>query len=105
MFFNLQHERIQATLEALEQQIRAGHFGDWDYPGISLFTLIDWILFRDLVDLKPFPVLLQFRNAHLNRPMVAENRPAFKLKTTGQSQDSDLYYLFHTNKAAGLMRP
>ena len=75
LFFNLQHERIQATLEALEQQIRAGQFGRWDYLSISLFTLIDWVLFRDLVDLKPFPVLLQFRNEHLNQPMVAETDP------------------------------
>jgi glutathione S-transferase len=75
LFFNLQHERIQATLEALEQQIRAGQFGRWDYLSISLFTLIDWVLFRDLVDLKPFPVLLQFRNEHLKQPMVAETDP------------------------------
>jgi glutathione S-transferase len=75
LFFNLQHERIQATLEALEQQIRAGQFGRWDYLSISLYTLVDWVLFRDLVDLKPFPVLLQFRNEHLKRPMVAETDP------------------------------
>ncbi len=75
LFFNLQHERVQATLEALEQQIRAGQFGQWDYVSISLFTLLDWILFRELVDLKPFPVLLQFRNEHLKQPMVAETDP------------------------------
>lgn len=75
LFFNLQHERVQATLEALEQQIRAGQFGQWDYVSISLFTLLDWILFRELVDLKPFTVLLQFRNEHLKQPMVAETDP------------------------------
>lgn len=75
LFFNLQHERIQATLEALEQQIRTGQFGQWDYLSISLFTLIDWILFRELVDLKPFPLLLQFRTEHLAKPMVAETDP------------------------------
>lgn len=75
LFFNLQHERVQATLEALEQKIRAGQFGQWDYVSISLFTLLDWILFRELVDLKPFPVLLQFRNEHLKQPMVAETDP------------------------------
>jgi glutathione S-transferase len=75
LFFNLQHERIQATLEALEQQIKAGQFGQWDYTAISLYTLVDWILFRDLVDLKPFPVLLQFRSEHLKQPMVAETDP------------------------------
>lgn len=75
LFFNLQHERIQATLEALEQQIKAGQFGQWDYTAISLYSLIDWILFRDLVDLKPFPVLLQFRSEHLKQPMVAETDP------------------------------
>ncbi|MDF3126576.1 glutathione S-transferase family protein [Rheinheimera sp. 1928-s] len=75
LFFNLQHERIQATLEALEQQIKAGQFGQWDYTAMSLYTLVDWILFRDLVDLKPFPVLLQFRSEHLKQPMVAETDP------------------------------
>lgn len=75
LFFNLQHERIQATLEALEQHIRAGQFGQWDYVSISLFTLIDWILYRDLADLKPFQALLHFRTSNLHQPMVAETDP------------------------------
>lgn len=75
LFFNLQHERIQATLEALDQQVRSGHFGRWDYLSISLYTLIDWILFRDLQDLKPYAALLQFRTANLHQPMVAETDP------------------------------
>jgi glutathione S-transferase len=75
LFFNLQHERIQATLTELEHQVRAGQFGRWDYLSISLFTLIDWILFRELLDLKPYPLLLQFRTEQLNQPMVADTDP------------------------------
>ena len=75
LFFNLQHERVQATLEALEQHVRDGKFAQWDYLSMSLYTVIDWILFRELADLKPFTALLQFRTEHLNQAMVAETDP------------------------------
>jgi len=75
LFFNLQHERVQGTLQVLEQQASAGQFVDWDYLAISLFCLLDWAEFRSLVDLKAFPALRQFVEQTRDRPAVSETDP------------------------------
>lgn len=75
LFFNLQHERIEGTLQVLEQQAAAGQFKQWDYVAISLFCLIDWMLFRQLGDLTQYPALQQFLAEHQQQPGVAQSDP------------------------------
>ena len=75
LFFNLQHERIGGTLQVLEQQAAEGQFAKWDYLAISLFCLVDWIAFRQLVDLSPYPVLQRFCANAQNQPGVAQTDP------------------------------
>jgi glutathione S-transferase len=75
LFFNLQHERVQATLKILNAKVAAGEFSQWDYLAISLYCLVDWIVFRELVDMQPFGALLQFRSAQLEQAGVATTDP------------------------------
>lgn len=75
LFFNLQHERVQAVLAVLDHQVQQGDFADWDYLAISLYCLIDWICFRELVDLSPFPALLQFKVRHQQQNGVEQTDP------------------------------
>ena len=75
LFFNLQHERVQAVLAVLGHQVQQGGFADWDYLAISLYCLIDWICFRELVDLSPFPALLQFKVRHQQQNGVEQTDP------------------------------
>jgi len=75
LFFNLQHERVAGTLQVLEQEAVAGQFADWNYLAMSLYCLLDWVEFRQLADLTPYPALQQFMQASKDRPGVAQTDP------------------------------
>lgn len=75
LFFKLQRDRVTATLQVLSDKVRNGEFAEWNYLSISLYCLVDWILFRELVDLAKFPALLAFRNANMDQAAVAVSDP------------------------------
>ncbi len=75
LFFNLQHERIKAILVQFEADVAAGKFQQWDFISISLYALIDWMLFRELVDLTPYPALLQYLTKFADLPAVKTTDP------------------------------
>jgi len=60
LFFNLQRERVVTSLYVLELQAENGEFANWDYPAMALFCLVDWTLFRELIELDDYPALLKF---------------------------------------------
>jgi glutathione S-transferase len=63
------------TLRALSAMVDAGKFKDWHYPSICLFSMIDWLDFRALVDFEGVENLLSFRDDNVQQPMVAETDP------------------------------
>ncbi|MDX3774511.1 glutathione S-transferase [Chromatiaceae bacterium AAb-1] len=75
LLFNLQKERIAASLFVLEQQCEAGEFANWDYPAMALYSLVDWILFRELIDMEAYPALLAFQQQNSQQEAVAQTDP------------------------------
>lgn len=75
LFFKLQRDRVAATLKVLNQKVLAGEFQEWNYLSISLFCLVDWVMFRELFDLSKLTALVEFRAEHLAKPAVAETDP------------------------------
>jgi glutathione S-transferase len=75
LFYNLQRERTMVTLRALSAMVDAGEFKDWHYPSICLFSMIDWLDFRALVDFEGVENLLAFRDDNVQQPMAAETDP------------------------------
>ncbi len=75
LFFKLQRDRVAATLKVLNQKVLAGEFKEWNYLSISLFCLVDWVMFRELFDLSKLTALVEFRAEHLAKPAVAETDP------------------------------
>lgn len=75
LFFNLQHERVEACLTALDEQVKQGGFGVWDYPSMCLYSLLDWLQYRQLADLKPYSALVHFVQEHQGQAAVAETDP------------------------------
>ncbi|WP_028302738.1 glutathione S-transferase family protein [Oceanospirillum maris] len=72
---DLQRERISRTMPVLEQATKDGDFSRWGYPAICLFTLLDWIQFRELFSLEGYPALAAFHLAQLGKPLVQETDP------------------------------
>lgn len=68
-------ERILNTLNFLEAECEKKSFENWNFLGMCLYCLIDWIEFRELHPLKNFPQLLAFRDRHSNQRSVKESDP------------------------------
>lgn len=75
MYFRLQKERVDATLQHLNDLVEAGCFKNWNYLAICLFCLVDWIEFRTLHDLSGFDALRQFRQDNAQRIEVTATDP------------------------------
>ncbi|QCZ92683.1 glutathione S-transferase family protein [Salinimonas iocasae] len=75
MIVRNQRERIDASLRALNQQVENGHFDSWHYPSICLYTLIDWIEFRQLHNLKEMDALKSFHEKHSDRIELTATDP------------------------------
>jgi glutathione S-transferase len=75
LFFNLQRERVATSLFVLEQQAANGEFANWDYVAMALYSLTDWTLFRELMELDDYPALLAFTAQNNRRPMIADSDP------------------------------
>ncbi|MBU2979501.1 glutathione S-transferase family protein [Alteromonas sp. C1M14] len=75
LFVRLQKERVISTLTLLDQMVEAGEFDGWSYPSIALFTLIDWVEFRNLHPLNDLGHLKAFREEHIERIEVTATDP------------------------------
>lgn len=75
MFFNLQRERIMMTLRTLAAMVDEGQFREWNYPAICLYSLVDWVDFRGLVDFTGVESLVSFRDHHRNDELVVATDP------------------------------
>ncbi len=75
MIYRLQRERIKRSLATLEHEVLEGNFRLWRYPAICLYTLIDWADFRELINLRDYPTLKGFRDAHGEREEVVATDP------------------------------
>lgn len=75
LFFNAQKERIAASLFVLEQQAANQEFTAWNYIAMSLYSLLDWVLFRELLELDEYPALLAFVKHNQQQMAIAESDP------------------------------
>jgi glutathione S-transferase len=68
-------ERIQNTLGYLHEQMELGHFKEWNFLSMALYTIVDWIDFRQLTKLDEFPLLIQFRDQNNHQTRVSLSDP------------------------------
>ncbi|KUM51508.1 glutathione S-transferase family protein [Rheinheimera sp. EpRS3] len=75
LFFNLQRERVATSLYVLEQQADNGEFAQWDYVAMALYSLVDWTLFRELMEFDDYPALLAFLAQNKAQPVIKDSDP------------------------------
>ncbi|MGO4893419.1 glutathione S-transferase family protein [Flavobacterium sp. W21_SRS_FM6] len=75
LFFKLQKERVNAVLIELDELASLGLFKSWQYPAMCLFSLIDWVEFRSLHNLKGLTELLAFHENNAQRIEVTATDP------------------------------
>ena len=72
-FIKAQRERIVEGFDYLATHW--AHDRSWDYPTISLYCLLDWASFRDLINIDEWPRLKQFWQSHQNSDQVKQTDP------------------------------
>jgi glutathione S-transferase len=80
-FFNNIKERINTTLPVLEEQVKQGVYDEWNYPSMCLLSTIDWTVFRNVYDLKPYPALLDYVAKQYSIPEVQQTDPRLATNT------------------------
>ncbi len=75
LFFNLQRERAEIVFTALDEEVAKGSFGQWDYPAICLWCLLDWTDFRDLAKWRHLTNLCRFFDQHASLTILSSTDP------------------------------
>ncbi len=59
------------------EQLAGAQFGATDFgiAELSLYTALDWMIFRNAVPVAEFPRLMAFRAAHAERPSLVATAP------------------------------
>jgi glutathione S-transferase len=75
LFFNLQNERIAQTLDYLNTHLTDDEFKSCECLNISLYCLLDWICFRELIDFNQHQQLVTFHNNFSQRQAAITTNP------------------------------
>lgn len=75
LFFNLQRERTDTVLSALDEEVAKGSFSRWNYPAICLWCLLDWSSFRGLAQWRHHTNLSNFFDQHASLTILTKTDP------------------------------
>jgi len=69
------NERIQLGLQWIDEAFARNYFSYWDYLSMSLYCLLDWAQFRELIDLKHYKNFHNFLSQYEDEAIVKETDP------------------------------
>ncbi|MFC4700905.1 glutathione S-transferase family protein [Glaciecola siphonariae] len=75
LYFRLQRERIAAVFDSLESAIESKDFARWDFLTMTLFALLDWIIYRELYKMDNYPKLCAFVDRYARHEDVISTDP------------------------------
>lgn len=75
LFINNQKNRIVDTLTELDKLAAENEFDLWNFKAICLYSLLDWMEFRELQDLTGYKNLKQFLAKNKDREFVVKTDP------------------------------
>ncbi len=73
-FLLRQHERIELILNALKPWLLTAEAKAWNYPSMSLFSVLEWGHFREMIDLSKYPEFENFVQLHRGHKEVEETK-------------------------------
>lgn len=74
MFVRRQKERLSSALDYLKPLLLEGEFNDWDFKAMSLYSFLDWAVFRGIIDLANRPECLSFLERFHSRDAVLQTQ-------------------------------
>jgi glutathione S-transferase len=70
MIVNRHKERIESILDYLKPYVENEAMRGWNFNIMSIYSFLDWGLFREVLDLSHRPIYQKFMESHSNRPIV-----------------------------------
>jgi glutathione S-transferase len=70
MIVNRHKERIESILDYLEPYVENEAMKNWNFNIMSIYSFLDWGLFREILDLSHRPLFEKFMEIHRSRPIV-----------------------------------
>lgn len=75
MFTNRQKERIPSILDFLKPYMESEGLREWNFVTISLYTFIDWGLYRGVISIEGRTECQKFLDTHSSRLIVQKTQP------------------------------
>jgi glutathione S-transferase len=75
IYTGLREQRAQLCFAHLEKLLGDEWFTHWDYLTISLYTMLDWVVFRQMTDFSAYPRLTAFYEEQQKRADVQATDP------------------------------
>ena len=66
---------LPPSLCSARMQAANDEFAKWDYVAMALYSLVDWTLFRELLEFDDYPALLAFVAQNKTQPMIKDSDP------------------------------
>lgn len=70
MFINRQKERIESVLDYLSPFVQEGRLSEWNFSSMTLYSFLDWALFRKIINLEQRSEFKSFLETHSQQPSV-----------------------------------
>lgn len=70
MIVNRHKERIESVLEYLNPYITGEGLKEWNFLTMSIYSFLDWAVYREIMTLDHRPECVKFMAAHAHRPIV-----------------------------------
>lgn len=74
MYSKRQHERISSVLDYLKPYILDNALKEWSFNTMSLYSFLDWAIFRNIFSIEDRPECQKFLDAHAERQIVKETQ-------------------------------
>ncbi len=74
MFLNRQRDRIESILDYLKPYLKSEALKNWNFHTMTLYSFLDWAVFRELIGLDKRPECVEFLNKYKNLPIVIKTQ-------------------------------
>jgi glutathione S-transferase len=75
LFIKSNLERIDVSLKWLDDAFKRNYFNSWDYLSMSLYSLLVWANFRDLIKLSDFGHFDNFIANYAQEQIILDTAP------------------------------
>lgn len=75
MVVTRQKERIESVLDYIKPYLMDQGLKEWNFITISLYSFLDWAIFREVAQFDHRPEVAKFLSTHAHRPIVKQTDP------------------------------